>query len=533
MQLPAGYTVLGVIEEGPSGPITVARPPRGGAPVATTLLPHPLEPSLPGRLAGLRGLRDRNLAALVDYQDTADGLLLISELVDGVPLRALLDSTGLLPVEASLVVLRDSLLATAAANDAGLPRGDHRPETIMLTRRGEARLVEVGLTTVATPPYLAPEVWEGGPATPASDVYAATCLLVECLGGGPPFGAGDDLAALRARHVQAPIPAERVPEALRTLVRHGLDKDPHERCAEARLLLLELAAVAGGALGAGWERRGREQLAAAVRPLEFLFPPPRLLGAAGAAGAPVVVAGRRRRALLGLAAGVALLAIGGTLAVRSHGVSSPTGPTTGLGGHTSDVPPLELPGATPSPTATPEPTPAPTPAPTPTAAPATSAPAPTAALLPTLFPSPTARPTAAPTAAATATPSAVPMAATGVRRLAFQHCTAGSGGFVCPFTITFDWNDPGGTGGSIAWRLTGSVISQTTGCSTPKSFTVTETTSVPQEQPGPHTASISGSLTVSADPAGPAARNPSTATASLDNGASSVGPVAFYGGSTC
>ena len=54
---------------------------------------------------------------------------------------------------------------------SGLPRGDHRPETLMLTRKGEIRLLEVGLTTVARPPYLAPEVWEGGPATPASDVY--------------------------------------------------------------------------------------------------------------------------------------------------------------------------------------------------------------------------------------------------------------------------------------------------------------------------------------------------------------------------
>ncbi|TMD03231.1 MAG: hypothetical protein E6J03_07870 [Chloroflexi bacterium] len=507
--LPAGYTEIGVVEDGPSGPITVARPPRGGSPVALVLVPRPYDPTLPVRLSGLKALRNRSIATLLDWAETDEGLVLAGELVDGVPLRALLDSTGLLPVEASLVVLRDSLLGAATANDAGLPRGDHRPETIMVTRKGEVRLLEVGLTTVARPPYLAPEVWEGGPATPASDVYAATAVLVECLGGGPPYGGGDDLGELRARHLHAPIPVERVPEALRSLVRHGLDKDPHERCAEARLLLLELAAVAGGGLGSGWERRGREQLAAAVRPLEFLFPPPRLLSG-GPAGA-------------------------GSLALRHGG--SPTGPVTGVGGgQTSDLAPLTIPGATPTPTPSPSPTatpslqPTPTPAPSPGPTPATPAtPGPTAAPTPT----PRLLPTITPAPSASATPTPGPLTATGVRKLAFQHCTPGPGGFVCPFTITFDWDDPGGTGGTIAWHLSGTVVSQTTGCARPVAFSVSETTSVPQEPAGPHSASISGSLVVSADPAGPAAQNPSTAKASLDSSGASVGPVPFYGGSTC
>jgi hypothetical protein len=62
---------------------------------------------------------------------------------------------------------------------------------------------------------------------------------------------------------------------------------------------------------------------------------------------------------------------------------------------------------------------------------------------------------------------------------------------------------------------------------------VAETTTVPQEPAGAHRATISGSLTVSADPAGPAAPKPSTATASLDAGGASAGPAPFYGGSTC
>ena len=68
------------------------------------------------RLSGLKALRNRSIATLLDWAETDEGLVLAGELVDGVPLRALLDSTGLLPVEASLVVLRDSLLGAATAD---------------------------------------------------------------------------------------------------------------------------------------------------------------------------------------------------------------------------------------------------------------------------------------------------------------------------------------------------------------------------------------------------------------------------------
>ena len=531
VQLPSGYTELGVLDDGPSGPVTVARPPRGGHPVGIVLLPPPHDPALTDRLGRLRSLRNRTIASVIDFYETADGIIVVGELVDGVALRALLDSAGLLPVEASLVVLRDSLLATATANDAGLPRGDHRPETVVLTRKGEARLLEVGVTTVASAPYLAPEIWEGGPATPGSDVYAATALLVECLSGGPPYGAGDDLGELRNRHVRAPIPVELVPESLRGLVRHGLAKDPAERCAESRLLLLELAAVAGGAYGSGWERRGREQLAAAVRPLEFLFPPQRLLGA-GAAGAVAGDGRDRRRAIAAIAVAVGLLAVvGGTMALHERSTSAPTGPATGNRGETSEAP-LVIPGA--SPTATPSPTPSPTPAPTPTPGPSPT-PTAVATVAPTAAPTPTPRllPVSTATPAPAPSPTPGPMTPTRVRALTFQHCSPGGGGFLCPFTVTFEWNDPGGSGGRISWHLAGTVVSQTTGCANQVPFTVSETTVVPQEQPGTHSASISGSLTVSDDPATSAARIPSTATASLDGTASTVGPIPFYGGSTC
>jgi eukaryotic-like serine/threonine-protein kinase len=523
VMIPEGYTVLGVLDDGPSGPVTVARPAQGGSPVAIVTVPSPGDDPLFDRLTRLMSLRHPGVAPLLDWAEADDGLTLVTELVDAVPLRGLLGVTGLLAVEASLVVLHDSLQVIAAVNDAGLPRGDHRPETVALTRRGEVRLLEVGVTTAPTPPYLAPEVWNGGPASPASDVYAATAVLVECLSGSPPYGGPELGEGLRDAHLTAPVPVDRVPEPLRDLVRHGLAKDPRQRFGEARLMLTELSAAAGGAYGSGWQRRGRQQLSAAVRPLEFLFPPQRLVAppppAAAATTATPPWWRQRTVAAAAAAAGLLLLAVAGALALR-HGGSPPA---TGQGGSSpggqSDRAPLVIPGASPTPTPAPTPVPSLSPSAVGTATPLPATPVPTpppiAPPIPSLLPKPNPA-----------------LTATGVRDLVFQPCTPGGGGYVCPFTVTFDWSDPTGAGGSFAWQIAGTVVA----CGHPGgsgAFSFPETTQVPPEAPGPHTSQqISGSLTFTTDLVPASAPEHSTAAVSLDSGTPSTAPAPF-GGSGC
>ena len=47
---------------------------------------------------------------------------------------------------------------------------------------------------VGTPKYLAPELLDGAPATPSSDVYGTGVVLFEMLAGHPPFDANTPLA---------------------------------------------------------------------------------------------------------------------------------------------------------------------------------------------------------------------------------------------------------------------------------------------------------------------------------------------------
>jgi serine/threonine-protein kinase len=89
----------------------------------------------------------------------------------------------------------------AALADFGLARG---ADSTQLTRDGQL---------VGTVHYLAPELIEGEPATPASDIYALGCVLYECLAGDPPFtGRGAAELGFAALHEPPPDPRERRPD---------------------------------------------------------------------------------------------------------------------------------------------------------------------------------------------------------------------------------------------------------------------------------------------------------------------------------
>jgi serine/threonine-protein kinase len=176
---------------------------------------------------------------------------------------------------------------------------DYKPENVLIDGAGASKLTDFGIAARAgdspipagTLMYAPPEQFGGSPATPASDVYAATATFYECLTGRPPF-TGDTAERLLYQHLSQPVPLDPVPGPLRPLVAAGLAKDPGDRPADGTALVAELRAVAGSAYGPDWEDRGRSGLAAAALLLAALWPSG---GPAAAQGAAVHRISLRRR----------------------------------------------------------------------------------------------------------------------------------------------------------------------------------------------------------------------------------------------
>ncbi len=144
------------------------------------------------------------------------------EFVAGRSLRELVEDEGpQTPVRATALLLRIAE-GLAAAHTAGILHRDLKPDNVMLTHQGVPKIADFGLAKrvvinasaehtlefVGTPSFMAPELFEHHPATPASDVYALGVCYFFLLTGQLPFRA-EGLNELIQSIIHHPLPSFR------------------------------------------------------------------------------------------------------------------------------------------------------------------------------------------------------------------------------------------------------------------------------------------------------------------------------------
>ncbi|HEX3134454.1 MAG TPA: serine/threonine-protein kinase [Planctomycetota bacterium] len=189
--------------------------------------------------------------------------LLVMELVDGgSSLRALLANRGQsLDWRTASALILHAAEGLAAAAEHGVVHRDIKPDNVMVTRKGVAKLADFGLaksvdssamtlegTVMGTPLYLPPEACRSQQMNARGDLYSLGCTWFHLLAGRPPFQAASTVALLRAHLDDAPPDlrslAPSVPEAIAALVHRLLAKDPAQRLPSAQALVDELHALA-------------------------------------------------------------------------------------------------------------------------------------------------------------------------------------------------------------------------------------------------------------------------------------------------
>lgn len=116
----------------------------------------------------------------------------VTDAVHGRSLRRILLEHGRLDEDAASTIAQGLLEVLRSAHEAGLSHGSVRPESVMVRGEG-ASLLELELAPVSaalprsasSAAYRAPEA-QGGPASPAGDVFATGAILLEALTGDPP-----------------------------------------------------------------------------------------------------------------------------------------------------------------------------------------------------------------------------------------------------------------------------------------------------------------------------------------------------------
>lgn len=149
------------------------------------------------------------------------------------------------------------------AHKRGFTHSDLRPGNILVTADGYIKLTDFWVgnavnssQTVRTSAmmrsvhYMAPEVAEGVPASPASDIYSLGIILYELLTGSVPYDS-DTPISIALKHARDPIPSVRavnpgVPKAFEALITKALQKDPESRFRSAKAMLNDLRGVKEG-----------------------------------------------------------------------------------------------------------------------------------------------------------------------------------------------------------------------------------------------------------------------------------------------
>lgn len=206
------------------------------------------------------------IVKIFDVFDEAGEAFLVQELVEGDLLRQRLGAP--VDLEFFYAFAGECAGALAVASAQGIAHCDLKPDNIVVTEEGHARILDFGIARhyaapplpdpddpmaqlqrenqdiQGTPAYLSPEVIRGLSPDSRTDIFSLGVIFYEMLTGRHPFRRATFAATLTAlQHETPPAPSKSnplIPRALDRLVLQMLAKDRNERLADADMLLIDL-----------------------------------------------------------------------------------------------------------------------------------------------------------------------------------------------------------------------------------------------------------------------------------------------------
>jgi serine/threonine protein kinase len=210
----------------------------------------------------LARVRHPNVVTVYGAESVDGRVGLWMEFIQGRTLEDLLTAHGSFGAREAAAIGIDLCHALAAVHGVGLLHRDVKCRNVMREEGGrivlmdfgasaEATVTQVGLRTdlTGTPVYLAPELFNGGRPSAASDVYSLGVLLYHLVSGGYPVEGAtrEDIRRAHARRERRRLCDSRpnLPDSFVRVVECALAFEPAERYQTAGAFADELAASVG------------------------------------------------------------------------------------------------------------------------------------------------------------------------------------------------------------------------------------------------------------------------------------------------
>lgn len=189
------------------------------------------------------------------------------EYLDGETMKQVLKREKVIePRRAAEIVSEIALALDCAWNEQKLVHHDIKPDNIMLTTRGQAKLADLGLAQVAsepsgddgdevmgTPQYISPEQLTGAPTDVRSDIYSLGATFYHLVTGRFPY-LGKDGNEIARQHVEGTLTEPRslvkdLPPEVNRIILKMMEKDISRRYQSAAEVADDLKAFLDGGAG--------------------------------------------------------------------------------------------------------------------------------------------------------------------------------------------------------------------------------------------------------------------------------------------
>lgn len=188
------------------------------------------------------------------------------EYIDGETMKQVLKNEKIIPVERAVAVIQEIAEALDYAwKEQQLIHCDIKPDNIMITAKGVAKLADLGLARKAedsqnddedeimgTPQYISPEHLTGSPMDVRSDLYSLGATFYQFVTGRLPFEGNNINEVAKKRLEEDPVPPhelnQEIPEVLSGIIMKMMKRDPNERYQDAKHLIDDLKKFRRGKL---------------------------------------------------------------------------------------------------------------------------------------------------------------------------------------------------------------------------------------------------------------------------------------------
>ena len=250
------YRVLREVGRGGMGVVYEAHDPRLDRRIALKFLPPRAGTEAKARFLAeaktASAIDHPNICTVYDAGDTDDGRLWIAmAFYDGETVAQRLRK-GPFSVDESIRVASHVLRGLECAHGAGIVHRDIKPSNIMLTARGEVKILDFGVaklahespetrpgTKIGTAAYMSPEQARGEVVDHRTDLWSLCVVMCEMLSGQRLFRGDHEVSVMHAILYDEP-PTPSLPGGLERIVRKALARERAERYAGAAAMLADL-----------------------------------------------------------------------------------------------------------------------------------------------------------------------------------------------------------------------------------------------------------------------------------------------------